>query len=150
MLKAATVARIANAASIPAAQPAKKRVIVIGGGIGGLSCAYDLKERGHDVTVLEASQRTGGHVKTIYDPLPDGLYADVGAERFCNPGYEAYRHRVRQFNLPVLEYRRRRNMYGLIRGQWHTEEALADAKTQRALGFNEREVAYMQAPGTEH
>jgi len=38
--------------------------------------------------VLEASGRPGGHVRTIHDPLPDGLYADVGAEHFTRPGYD--------------------------------------------------------------
>src|SRR5262245_4137653 len=33
----------------------KKTVIVIGAGIAGLSCAYELVRRGHDATVLEAS-----------------------------------------------------------------------------------------------
>ena len=55
---------------------------------------FELMERGHDVTVLEGSRRTGGHVKTIRDPLPDGLYADVGAEHFTNPGYDDYRRYV--------------------------------------------------------
>src|SRR5207247_6051392 len=48
---------------------AKKKVIVIGAGIAGLSCGYELMRRGHDVTVLEASGRTGGHVRTLHDPL---------------------------------------------------------------------------------
>lgn len=29
------------------------RIVIIGGGIGGLSCAIGLKNGGHDVTVLE-------------------------------------------------------------------------------------------------
>jgi len=53
MLKTTTGAIVAGAANIGAVEPAKKRVIVIGGGIGGLSCAFDLMERGHDVTLLE-------------------------------------------------------------------------------------------------
>jgi len=135
------------AAQLGAAETPKKKVIVIGGGIGGLSCAFDLMERGHDVTVLEASRRTGGHVKTIYDPLPDGLYADVGAEQFTNPGYVDYRKWVKKFDLPFLAYPRRRDMYRKINGKWRTEAELADAKTQREFGFNEREVAFMQEHG---
>lgn len=147
LLKVSTGALLAGAADLPAAGPNKKRVIIIGGGIGGLSCGYDLMERGHDVTVLEASRRTGGHVKTIHDPLPDGLYADVGAEQFTNPGYDTYREWVRKFDLPVLAYERRRNMFANVRGQWRTEAELADAATQRGFGFNEREVAFMQEHG---
>lgn len=148
LLKTSTAAFLAGAAILPSAEPAKKkRIIVIGGGIGGLSCAFDLMERGHEVTVLEASRRTGGHVKTIYDPLPDGLYADVGAEQFTNPGYDTYREWVLKFDLPVLAYERRRKMFANVRGRWRSEEELADAKTQREFGFNEREVAFMQEHG---
>ena len=117
LLQAGAGALLSTTSVTVTAKPEKstKRVVVIGGCIGGLSCAYDLMERGHDVTVLEASRRTGGHVKTIYDPLPDGLYADVGAEQFTNPGYDIYREWVRKFDLPVLPYARRRNMYANVR-----------------------------------
>lgn len=53
-----------------------KRVIIAGGGIAGLSCAYELKKRGHDVTLLEASDRVGGHVRTIR--MTDALAARLG------------------------------------------------------------------------
>ncbi len=145
LLQAATGAWLAG--NNAHAATARKRVVVIGGGIGGLSCAFDLMERGHDVTVLEASRRTGGHVKTIHDPLPDGLYADVGAEQFTDPGYDTYREWVRKFDLPVVAYARRRDMFCNVRGKWRTESELEDAKTQREFGFNEREVAFMQEHG---
>ena len=83
-----------------AAQP--KRVIVAGAGLAGLSCAWELSKRGHDVVVLEASNRTGGHVLTVREGLEDGLYADGGAEHFTRPGYELYRSYVKEFDLPVL------------------------------------------------
>jgi NADPH-dependent glutamate synthase beta subunit-like oxidoreductase/NAD-dependent dihydropyrimidine dehydrogenase PreA subunit len=38
----------------------KENVAVIGGGPGGLMCAYDLSKRGYRVTVFEASDRLGG------------------------------------------------------------------------------------------
>lgn len=68
-----------------------KKVIVMGGGIAGLACAYELMKKRHDVVVLEATDRTGGHVRTMHDPLADGLYADVcpatGKSSGACPGY---------------------------------------------------------------
>ena len=47
-----------------------KKVIIAGGGIGGLSCGWELVRRGHEVLVLEAAGRTGGHVFTYRDGTP--------------------------------------------------------------------------------
>lgn len=57
----------------------KRRVIVVGAGMAGLSAAYQLKQGGHDVTVLEARRRPGGRVHTIREPFSQGLYAEGGA-----------------------------------------------------------------------
>lgn len=38
----------------------KENVAVIGGGPGGLMCAYHLSKRGYRVTIIEASERLGG------------------------------------------------------------------------------------------
>jgi monoamine oxidase len=40
------------------------KVVVLGGGIGGLVSAYELKKLGYEVTVLEARARPGGRVWT--------------------------------------------------------------------------------------
>lgn len=121
-----------------------KRVVVAGGGIGGLSCAHELVRRGHDVTVLEAAGRSGGHVRTVRDPLADGLYVDGGAEHFTRPGYELFWGYVQEFGLTALPYgRRRQNMLRLIDGRLHTEEMLADPKVLAGLGFNPREIRFL-------
>ena len=44
-----------------------KKVIVAGAGITGLCCAYELMKSGHEVVVLEANGRHGGHVFTGRD-----------------------------------------------------------------------------------
>src|SRR5690349_17702594 len=120
-----------------------KRVGIAGGGIGGLCCAYELMERGHDVTVLEAAGRAGGHVRTMHDPLPDGLYADVGAEHFTRPGYEQYWKYVEKFRLPAVPYPRRINMLRRIGGTWYTEEQLQQPKVLQSFGFNQREIEFL-------
>ena len=124
-----------------------KKVVIAGGGIGGLCCAYELMQRGHDVTLLEASGRTGGHVRTIHDPLPEGLYADIGAEHFTNPGYEQYRKYVAEFKLPVLAYPRRIDMLRRIDNQWFTEEQLQDREVLKGFGFHAREIDFIVRHG---
>src|SRR6516165_9548914 len=146
-------AGVALAAASPAAAAGEakssrpKKVVVAGGGIGGLCCAFELMERGHDVTVLEASGRTGGHVRTIHDPLPDGLYADVGAEHFTRPGYEQYWKYVEKFKLPFLAYPRRVDMLRRIDGAWYTEAQLQEPKVLQSFGFNAREVDFIVRRG---
>jgi monoamine oxidase len=39
-----------------------KRVVVVGAGFAGLSCAFELMAAGYDVTVIEARERVGGRV----------------------------------------------------------------------------------------
>ncbi|MFK8399881.1 protoporphyrinogen/coproporphyrinogen oxidase [Pseudomonas sp. BGr12] len=43
----------------------KKDIIVVGAGISGLTAAFDLQKQGHKVTVLEASDITGGRMADI-------------------------------------------------------------------------------------
>ena len=51
-------------------------VVVVGGGIAGLTAAYELERSGLDVIVLEAESRPGGRIRTVtYGPL----YAEAGA-----------------------------------------------------------------------
>jgi glutamate synthase (NADPH) small chain len=58
---AADYERNNNLLTIPAVQPPTgKRVAVIGSGPAGLSAAYELSIRGHEVVVFEASHRAGG------------------------------------------------------------------------------------------
>ena len=67
---------------------APKRVVVIGAGLAGLVAAYELVAAGHDVTVLEASDRAGGRVETLRAGFTDGLYAEAGA--YFVPGAHSY------------------------------------------------------------
>ena len=133
------------AALLPDMQSLKrtKKVIVAGAGIGGLSCAWELVRRGHDVTVLEASARTGGHVFTVREGLDDGLYADGGAEHFTQPGYERYWGYVREFDLPHVYVPRREHLLRWINGTMYTPEMLADRQVLSKLGLNPREVDYL-------
>ena len=49
--------------TIPAGRPTGKRVLVIGAGPAGLSCAYHLRRFGHDVEIRDANSEPGGMMK---------------------------------------------------------------------------------------
>jgi oxygen-dependent protoporphyrinogen oxidase len=53
----------------------KTSVVVIGGGLAGLTAAYQLKKKGINVRVLESSSRTGGVVSSAH---VDGFELDLG------------------------------------------------------------------------
>ena len=78
------------------------RVAVLGGGIGGLSAAHELAERGVDVTVYEAKERLGGKARSFPVSTPDGgtVPAEHGFRFF--PGF--YRNlRETMGRIPVPE-----------------------------------------------
>jgi len=78
------------------------RVAVLGGGIGGLSAAHELAERGVDVTVYEAKERLGGKARSFPISTPDGgtVPAEHGFRFF--PGF--YRNlRETMGRIPVPE-----------------------------------------------
>ena len=134
----------AATAQAGAARPGTtKKVIVAGAGIGGLCCAYELTRRGHEVVVLDAAGRHGGHVLTVRDGLSDGLYADGGAEHITKPGYDRWWAYAEEFGLEVLRYPRRENMLRRIDGAFYSEEMLADPAVLARFGFNPRERKYL-------
>ncbi len=120
-----------------------KKVIVGGAGIGGMCCAYELMKLGHEVTVLEASGRHGGHVYTAKDGLSDGLYGDYGQEHITKPGYDRYWAYLEEFGITALPYPRRKNVLRRIDGQFYSEEMLQDPAVLKKMGFNDKEIAHL-------
>jgi oxygen-dependent protoporphyrinogen oxidase len=53
------------------------RVVVVGGGISGLTAAFHLQVAGHDVTCVEPSPRPGGHMRS---ERRDGFLCEAGPE----------------------------------------------------------------------
>jgi NADPH-dependent glutamate synthase beta subunit-like oxidoreductase len=65
---------------IPAGKATGKRVLVVGAGPAGLSCAYHLRRLGHDVEIRDANPKPGGmmHYGIPQYRLPrEGLLAEI-------------------------------------------------------------------------
>jgi monoamine oxidase len=56
------------------------RIVVVGAGLAGLSCAYQLKQAGYRADVYEASDRVGGRCWTRRGDFTDGQIAEHGGE----------------------------------------------------------------------
>lgn len=64
-----------------------RKVIVIGGGVCGLTAAYRLKQRGFNPIVLEQNEYSGGRTKTFHS---NGFTIDEGAALFPSSYAETY------------------------------------------------------------
>lgn len=58
----------------------RRRVAILGGGISGLTAAYELGKQGYDCTILEASHRCGGRVFTVRH---GDLIDEIGNRQYC-------------------------------------------------------------------
>lgn len=83
-VRSASEARLAKTGSADQAEkPSAPHAVVVGGGIAGLVAARELRQTGHEVTVLEATGTFGGCVRTTEVA---GLAIDAGAESFALRG----------------------------------------------------------------
>ena len=96
------LAAAAGAVFAPAAMAQK--VIIVGAGLAGLSCAYELRKRGFDVVVLEGQGRAGGRVQTLREGLDPDLTAEAGATRIPDTHYLTLSY-VREFGLTLEPFK---------------------------------------------
>jgi monoamine oxidase len=84
---------------LPVAQAATApRIVVVGGGLAGLTAAYRLKQAGYAAQVYEASDRTGGRCWTIRGAFADGQIAEHGGE-LIDTGHTEMRQLVQELGL---------------------------------------------------
>jgi glycine/D-amino acid oxidase-like deaminating enzyme len=101
--------------------PPAKRVVIAGAGMAGLVAGSLLKRAGHKVTIVEASDRVGGRIRTIRKPFgraKDGQYGEAGAMRI--PSFHVLvNDYIELFGLktdPFLETDPDNNSYILVNG----------------------------------
>jgi monoamine oxidase len=80
---------------------ARKRIIVVGAGFSGLSCAYELRSRGYDVLVLEARNRVGGRVLSFHDMVKNKTVE--GGGELVGTNHLTWWNYAKKFKLPLYE-----------------------------------------------
>jgi monoamine oxidase len=85
---------------LPRTTLAPKRIAIVGAGMAGLVAGVELMRAGHDVVILEASQRVGGRVRTLRAPFSSGLYGEAGAMRIPL-GHQLTVAYVKRYQLPT-------------------------------------------------
>jgi len=76
----------------------RKKVIVVGAGLGGLCAAYELNGLGYNVTVLEARDRVGGRVQSLGDEFIPGKTVEGGGE-LIGSNHPLWNSYARHFDL---------------------------------------------------
>ena len=59
-----------------------EQIVIIGGGLSGLTLAYLLEQKNYEITLIEASPRLGGRIQTVIGNL--GTPLELGATWFSN------------------------------------------------------------------
>jgi monoamine oxidase len=97
---AATLAAAVGARPVRAAVSGSPRVVVVGAGLAGLTCAYRLRQAGVEAIVLEAADRVGGRVWTRRNAFAPGLVVERGGE-LIDTGHIEIRQLCQELRLPL-------------------------------------------------
>ncbi|AIU69684.1 glutamate synthase [Thermococcus eurythermalis] len=100
-----------------------KRIAVVGGGPAGLACAYYLRLKGHEVTIIEAMPELGGMMRYGIPPyrLPkDVLDRDIAT--VINTGIEVKTNTALGRDVSLEELRERYDAVFLGVGAWRSRK----------------------------
>ncbi len=73
-----------------------KKIAIVGAGISGLACAYDLQKKGYEVVVFEKEAIVGGRMSS---QKKDNLIFDIGANHLCNL-YDNMKELCKELDIP--------------------------------------------------
>lgn len=92
------------------------KVGIMGGGLAGMSAAFELRKLGCDITVFDAQERIGGRVYTYYFDNDKKYYTEFGAAR-VPVTHETSWHYINLFKLHTMPFiQSNENTFSYLRG----------------------------------
>jgi monoamine oxidase len=129
LLVGAGAALAATRLARPARGGTAPKVVVVGAGLAGLTCALRLKQRGLYADVYEASGRLGGRCWTGRDAFADGQMYEHGGE-LIDSGHLAVKHLAQELGLTLDNLLQAESngteMLGYFDGRRYTFAAMTD------------------------
>jgi monoamine oxidase len=92
-----TPPRLARGAASP-------RIVIVGAGCAGLTCAYRLQQAGIEARVLEAGKRVGGRMLSLREGFPGGRITELGGE-FLDSDHTSLLRLVQELDLSLTDVR---------------------------------------------
>jgi oxygen-dependent protoporphyrinogen oxidase len=89
----------------------RKKIAVIGAGIAGLTCAYELQKAGHEVIVYEKGNQVGGRMASR---TTNNYIFDIGADHLCEWYFEMKKY-CAEFDITWEKMRFRG--YGIVQNK---------------------------------
>ena len=80
--------------------PPARRIAIVGAGLAGLTCAYELKQAGQTATVYEASDRVGGRSWTLRGAFADNQLVERGGQ-LIDQSHTAIRQLTARLDLQI-------------------------------------------------
>ncbi|WP_299046833.1 FAD-dependent oxidoreductase [uncultured Polaribacter sp.] len=104
-----------------------KSIIIIGGGVIGLSCAYYLQKEGHNVTVIDKSNLTSGASYINAGYITPSHIVPLSAPGMISKGIKW------MFNTGSPFYVKPRLDKDFLKWSWHFKKSATEKKVEKAL-----------------
>lgn len=118
----------------------KKKIAVIGSGISGLTSAYILSKKGHDVSLFEANDYIGGHTHTIPVEVAGKIHSvDTGFIVFNKRTYPNFCNLLAELNVEIqpseMSFSYRSDLRGLEYSGHNLNTLFSDRRNLFKLDF---------------
>ncbi len=121
-------------------------VIVVGGGLAGLTAASDLAHAGHSVVVLEARDRVGG--RTLNHPVGKGEVVEVGGQ-WVGPGQDRILARAKAHGIKTFKtYTKGNQIFDYLGTQTHFTGLIPPLPAEDAADFSNLLGLLVKLPST--